>query len=73
MFSCSFGTYRYIRLLFGVAPAEDMFQKKIDELFSGIPNIFSIDYDILIADFDEQGKDHNKTLEKVPWVCTQTT
>ena len=34
-----------------------------------MPNVFSIANDILIADFDEQGKDHDETLEKVLQVC----
>ena len=33
-----------------------MFQKKKDELFTGMPNIFTIFDGILIAGFDEQGK-----------------
>ena len=65
------GRYRYIKLPFGVAPASDMFQKKIDELFSGIPNVFSIADEILISDFDEQGRDHDATLDKVLRVCMQ--
>ena len=42
-----------------------MFQKKIDELFSFMLNVFGIADDILIADFDEQGREHNEVLEKV--------
>ena len=34
-------------------------------------NVFSIADDILIAGFDEQGKDQTFTLEKVFWVCRQ--
>ena len=41
-----------------------MFQK-IDQLFSGMPNVFGIADDMLIICFDEQGKDHDETLEKV--------
>ena len=32
-FVCKYGRYRYMRLSFGVAPARDMFQRKIDEIF----------------------------------------
>ena len=42
-----------------------MLQKKTDELFSDMPNIFSIADDILIAGFGEQGEDHNAMLDKV--------
>ena len=34
-------------------------------------NVFGIADDILTSGFDEQGKDHNETLEKVLWVCRQ--
>ena len=34
-----------------------MFQKKIDEIFSSMSNVSSIADDILIAGFDEQGKE----------------
>ena len=37
---------------------DDMFQK-IDELFSGMPNVFGIADDMLIASFDEVGKNHD--------------
>ena len=49
----------------------DMFQKKVNEIFSGMPNAFSIADGILIAGFDEQGKYQNETLEKILWVCRQ--
>ena len=32
----------YIRLLFGAAPVGDMSQKKIDEIFSGMPNVLEL-------------------------------
>ena len=35
-----------------------------------MPYVFSID-DILIAGFDELGRDHNATLEKVLRICRQ--
>ena len=45
-----------------------MFQKKIYELFSSIPNVIGIVDETLITGFDQQGKDHDETLEKVLWV-----
>ena len=60
-----FGMYQYIGLPFGSVLAGDMFQRKIDELFSSIPKVLGIADDILIVDFDEQGKDNNELLEKV--------
>ena len=52
IFSCPFGRYQYIRLLFGEATAGDIFQKKIITLFSSMPMVFGIADDILIAGFD---------------------
>ena len=47
-----------------MVPVSDILHKKIYELFGGMPNVFSIADDILIAGFDEQGKDHDATLDK---------
>ena len=51
-FSCTFGRYSYICLLFGVASVGYMFQKKIDEPLSGMPNVFGISDDIITTGFD---------------------
>ena len=56
-----------------MAPVGDMFQKKIDELFSGMPNVFGIADDILIAGFNELGRDHDAILDKVLSICRQET
>ena len=48
-----------------------MFQIKIDELFHAISNVFGIADDILIAGFDELGKDYDVTLDKVLRICRQ--
>ena len=42
-----------------------MYQKRIDEIISGMLYFLCIAYDILFGGFDEQGKDHNKSLDKV--------
>ena len=63
-FSCLFGRYKYIQLSFGVATVGNIFQEKIYELFSDMPNIFIIADDILIAGFDELGKGLHATLDK---------
>ena len=73
MFSCPFDRYRYNRLPFGASPGGNMFQKKINKLLSGISNVFSIADNILITGFDEQGKDHYETLNKILKRCRQAT
>ena len=57
--------YRYIRLPFGVASTSDMFQRKINELFHDLSYVFDIANDILIAGFDELGRDDEETVDKV--------
>ena len=45
MFACPFGQYWYKHLPFRAAPAGDMFQHKIDEIFSDMPKVFGIEDD----------------------------
>ena len=47
-FACPFGRYWYKHLLFRVVPSGAMFQHKIDEIFSDMPNIFGITDNILV-------------------------
>ena len=61
-FMCQFGRYRYKRLLFGAATAGNMFQCKIDEIFTYVPNVFGTADDILVVSYDSDGNDHDKTL-----------
>ena len=42
-----------------------MFQCKIDEIFSDVPNIFGIVDDILVIGYDENGADHDAAVHKV--------
>ena len=48
-----------------------MFQSNIDKLFQGLPNVFGIADDILIAGFDDMERDHDATLDKVLKICRQ--
>ena len=70
-FSCAFGRFQYIQLSFGVAPVGDMLQKKTDDIFSGMPNVFSIADYVILTGFMEQGRDHDATLDKVLRICRQ--
>ena len=42
-----------------------MFQRKIDEIFNDIPNIFGIADDILVIGYDKDGADHDKAVYNV--------
>ena len=45
----------------------------MDEMFSGMLNVFGIANDILIADFDEHGRDHDEMLYTVLWIFRQSS
>ena len=61
-FTCPFGRYQYKHLPFGVAPVGNMFQCKIDEIFSDMPNIFGIADDILVIGYNKDGTDHDEAV-----------
>ena len=63
-FSCTFCRYRYIGLPFS-SPSRRYVLKKIDEIFSAMPDVFSIADNILIAGFYKQKKDNERTSYKV--------
>ena len=48
-----------------------MFQCKIDEIFSDMPNVFGIADDILVIGYDENGADHDATVHNVLWQCEE--
>ena len=71
IYTCQFGKYRFQRLPFGAAPTEDMFQRKIEEIFKDLPNVFGIAEDILAVGYDIDGKDHYDTIQRVVKICRQ--
>ena len=70
-FACPFGRYQYKQLLFRAAPVGDMFQCKIDKIFSDMPNIFGIADDTLVIGYDENGADHDAAVHKVLQRCEE--
>ena len=68
-FVCQFDRKRYKRLLFGETPAGDMLKHKIYEIFRDLPNVFGTVDGILVAGYDIDGKDHDKTLWWVLQIC----
>ena len=70
-FACPFGQYWYKQLPFGAAPVGDMFQYKIDEMFSDVPNVFGIADDILIIGYDKNGADQDAAIHKVLQRCKE--
>ena len=48
-FNTPFGRYRFKRLPFGVKLSQDIFQRKLDEVYRGIPNVMGIADDIVVC------------------------
>ena len=71
MFTCQFEWYGYKQLPFGAVPTGHMFQRKIDEIFKDLPNIFGIADDILVAGYESDSIDHDKTVWRVLQRCRQ--
>ena len=46
-----------------------MFQRKIDEIFNDMPNVFGIADDILVAGYEADGRDHKETVQEVQQRC----
>ena len=61
----------YKRLSFGAALTGDMFQRKIDEIFKDMPNVFDIVADILVIGYEADRKDHGETVWRVLQRCRQ--
>ena len=68
-FAYQFGRYRYKCLPFGAASAGDMFQRKIDGIFNDMPNVFSITDDNLVVGYEDDGRDHDETVQTVLQRC----
>ena len=47
----------------------DIFQRKIDNLFKELSNVFEIADDILVVGYDDDGMDHDYTLRRVLLIC----
>ena len=72
-FSHLFGRNRYITLQFWVTPAGDIFQRKMYELFQGLPNVFDSTDNILIVGFTELDRDNYETVVKVLAICRKVS
>ena len=58
-------------LPFGVAPADDMVQKKINEISKDLPNVFGIADGILIEGYVTDSIDHDRTMRQIKQICYQ--
>ena len=46
-----------------------MFQRKTNEIFKGLPNVFGTADDILIVGYDADGTDHDRIMRQVMQMC----
>ena len=74
-FGTPWGCHQWLRLLFGVSPAPEEFQRRIDIALEGLPGQKAIADDNLVfaaGDTDEEAlKDHNRNLKEVLNHCRQ--
>ena len=59
-FNTPFGRYKFNRLPFGVRVSQDVFQKKLDHAYEGIPNVTGIADDIIVS--GATAEEHDKAL-----------
>ena len=43
--------------------------KEIDEIFKDMPNVFGIADDVLVAGYEDDGRDHDKTVQRLLQRC----
>ena len=70
-FTCPFGWYQYKYLPFRAVPVGNIFQCKIDEIFSDMPNVFGIIDVIPVIGYNENGADHDASAQKVLHWCEE--
>jgi len=63
-FSTPFSRYRFTRMPFGIKSASEVFQKKNEEAFSGIPGVHIVADDIIIA-ATADNQEHDQILTRV--------
>lgn len=72
-FQTPWGRYRWHRMPFGIAPAPEIFQMKLDQNLEGLSGVFKIADDILITgqgDNDQLAdQDHDRNLENLLRRC----
>ncbi|XP_033107938.1 uncharacterized protein K02A2.6-like [Anneissia japonica] len=67
-FQTHWGRYRYNRMPFGISPAPEIFQQKLDQNLEGFDGVFIIADDILITGrgdtLDDANRDHDANLSE---------
>jgi transposase InsO family protein len=58
-FNTPFGRYRFTRLPFGLVSAQDEFQRKMDEVFEGLPGVTPLVDDVIVSGRTKAEHDSN--------------
>ena len=66
-FNTPFGRWAYKRLPFGLVSSQDVFQRAVDETFSGIPEVYCIADDVLIA--AKTREEHDLAVNRIIQRC----
>lgn len=74
-FGTPFGCYRWLGLPFGISPAPEYFQHRLDQAIEGLPGVRTVADDILISGegdtMQEAIKDHDMKLVSILQRCRQ--
>ena len=74
-FNTPFGRYRWTRMPFGISPAGEIFQRRLDQAIEGLNGVKSVADDILIigngATTAEAVKDHDTKLDALLSRCRE--
>ena len=74
-FQTPWGRYKYLRMPFGISPAPECFQRKLDQQLEGLEGIYKVADDILITgrgtSKEEAVKNHDANLLKLLERCRE--
>ena len=74
-FGTPWGRYRWLRMPFGISPAPEEFQRRVNDVLSGLPEVKVIADDILVfgsGETDEEAyQDHDKNLRRLMERCKE--
>ena len=64
-FGTEFGRFRFTVMPFGITVAADVFQRKLDTIFGGLPQIACIADDIIVVGYKKDHSDHDEAFCKL--------
>ena len=74
-FETPFGKYRWLRMPFGVSPAPEEFQRRIDVALHGLQSVVAVHDDIIVwgkgSTDQEASEDHDNNLRKLLQRCRE--